>query len=250
MTIVTTRPSATRYISQGNHGFTVVGGTGGAQGALSDDSDASYLSLGGGDSGYLNLRFGIPPIPTGAIITRDIIALRLATITPPDIPPDPDGAPGIHYETFPFRLAGMWIYPSSSTNAPPVPGALDIPEDPQHLEKKIGRVDYTNTAPKTLYAAIVSSRNSQYPLGFPHTNPELWLQMHMFGNYTDGYRGRLYEIIWGVEYVRQPTLTVNEPTGEITDDDTPLIKWANDLDVAGGGQTSFRWKAFDSAAFT
>jgi hypothetical protein len=248
LTVITTRPSATRYISQGAHGFTVVGGGGGAQGALNDDSDASYLSLGGGDEGWLVVRFGVPAVPTGAIITQDLIAMRLASVSPPDIPPDPDGAPGIHYEPFPFRLVNMWMYPSGDGGADPA--STSPPEDAQHLEKKIARIDYLNTAPKTLYAAVASSRSDKYPLGFPHTNPELWMHWRMFGNYTDGYRGRLYEIVWGTQYVRQPTLTVNDPTGSVTDDDTPPIHWDNDLDEAGGGQTSFRWKAFDSGAFS
>jgi hypothetical protein len=255
MTVITTRPSATKFMSQppnpsesSGGGWTVHGGGGGAHGALNDDDDASYLELGGStDVSWLKLRFGVPNVPTGAIIIQDLIAFRLASITPPDIPADPDGAPGIHYEPFPFRLANMWIYPSGNSADP---ASTSPPEDPQHLEKKIGRVDYMNGDPKTLYVAVVSCRSDLYPLGFPHTNPELWLNMRTFGNFTDGYRGRLYEIIWGTQYVRQPTLTIQEPTGVITDDDSPKIGWANDLDAAGGGQTSFRWKAFDSAAFS
>lgn len=61
---------------------------------------------------------------------------------------------------------------------------------------------------------------------------------------------RVYEEYVDVTYVEQPTLTVDAPTGTLTDTNLPTITWTATFDSDGGLQTFYQVFVFDEATYT
>lgn len=59
----------------------------------------------------------------------------------------------------------------------------------------------------------------------------------------------IYELYLEVTGVDDPEVSITSPTGTITTTNTPLVRWAPDLDVDGGVQTNYEVKIFDDATF-
>jgi hypothetical protein len=60
---------------------------------------------------------------------------------------------------------------------------------------------------------------------------------------------RIYEAYVDVTHVAQPTLTVDAPTGTITDTNQPTVEWTATLDSDGGAQTVLDLKIFTDAQY-
>lgn len=60
---------------------------------------------------------------------------------------------------------------------------------------------------------------------------------------------KFYEFYFDVRYVVIPTLTVDAPTGTVTDTNEPLVSWTNTLDTDGGSQTDYEVKIYSAAQY-
>jgi len=59
----------------------------------------------------------------------------------------------------------------------------------------------------------------------------------------------VHEVYVDVTYVEEPDLTVDAPTGTVTDATQPDVEWTPDLDGDGGPQTHYEVKVFDDATY-
>lgn len=71
-----------------------------------------------------------------------------------------------------------------------------------------------------------------------------------FGSQNFAATARLYEAYLDVTYVEKPAVTVDGPTGTLTDTNRPTIPWTLNLDPDGGPQTHYRVRIFTDAEYT
>jgi hypothetical protein len=60
---------------------------------------------------------------------------------------------------------------------------------------------------------------------------------------------RVYEVYLDVVYVTVPVADPTAPTGTLTTENTPLIRWANTIDNDGGALTNFQVRVFTDAQY-
>jgi hypothetical protein len=60
---------------------------------------------------------------------------------------------------------------------------------------------------------------------------------------------RVHELYLDVTYVEKPDVTVDLPTGSVTDTNLPVVEWSPDIDPDGGPQTRYWVKIFTDAQY-
>ncbi len=87
-----------------------------------------------------------------------------------------------------------------------------------------------------------------YPSG-PFSDAQVDSAIMRLSNQGSANFVRCYEGYFVVTYVMQPGLTVNEPTGTLTDTNMPTIQWTGALDSDGGGQYAIGVRIFTAAQY-
>lgn len=204
MTVVTLTPNGTNS----NTGA-VTGAGGDLDAALSDGSDATYVTLDEGET--FNVGFSNLTLPAGALIKRvglqgrlkasgtlggwpQILASLYVNESPTPIP----------IENYPVI---NWLTPTTITF-----GSLDS-------------ADFTDTGVDGATGGII-----------------------VYQNATASVAVAVYEFSVLVTYVEVPALTVDSPAGTIVDAQ-PNIAWTNDYDSDGGDQTHAEVKIFTDAVY-
>ena len=192
MTVSTLRPNATTT----NTGALTGGAT--AHAVLSDNSDASYVTL----DQYEVTLVGLTDLtlPAGAVIKNVIHRVRSARVT-----------------------TTCTLYSIAAVGTASLQATTNI------------------TWASPLTSTLLTSTSA-------YTDAEADAATLRYENRTNNAL-RVHESYLDVTYVAQPTLTVDAPTGTLTEDNTPTVSWTNTLDSDGGVQARAEVKVFTAAQY-
>lgn len=209
MTVVTVRPNAT---AAGEALFDKTGGPTTAFSALADDSDSTYISKATAVSGIANilLDFGTTTIGTAQRVKR--VRMRARVETPNDT------------------------------------GKLNF-----FLGSRIENQNFFHSASAVRGSVAISTIVGPWQTSAP--NGSDWSQAGIdglrgkFTEYNDSTNvAEIYEAYIDIEIATQPTVTVSNPTGTITNSAAPDVIWAF-TDPDGETQSFYQIRVFSAAQY-
>jgi hypothetical protein len=210
MSVTTVRPNAT---ASGSTLFTITGGSGSLNAALSDDSDATYISKTSSITGQVNaiLDFGTTTISASQRVKQVRVRARCST---------------------PTTSGKLNVY-------------LGTRADNQNYFHSALAVRGQNTSPTTFTGPYYSSA----PNGEAWSQDTVNGLRAKITEYTESTNiGRFYELYIDVDIAAQPTVSVSAPTGTITTTSAPDVTWAYS-DTDNETQAFYEIKVYSAAQY-
>lgn len=210
MAVTTVRPNAT---ASGSTLYTITGGSGSLNAALSDDSDATYISKTSSITGQASaiLDFGTTTISASQRVKQVRIRARCST---------------------PTTSGKLNIYLGSRV-------------DNQNYFLSALAVRGQNASPTTFTGPYYTSAPNGQSWSQASING-LRAKVTEYKETTD--IGRFYELYIDVDVAAQPTVTVSAPTGTITTTSAPDVTWAY-ADTDNETQAFYEIKVFSSTQY-
>lgn len=210
MTVITTRPNQTV-----SNTFDVTGPS--AHAALSDDSDATMVTMPqgtGGTTRTMRLGFAEPVIPAGALIKCDRIRIRANKVGLP--------SPAM-------TLTSVRAYPDGATKAGEAKGI------------NVNYVTPTTVAALTATPAGAAVAHTQLEAVIAAQTPDI--------NLAD--MGQIVEVYWDTIVVNKPVVSnvTVAPVSPISNTDQPTISWDESADGDGGFPTRYQARVFTAAQY-
>lgn len=185
-------------------------GATGAFGTLADDSDATFVTLtAGGGNASVDVSLTDLTLPASAVVKSIVSRVRYSKVS---------GTGG-------FGQASVYpgVYPAgTAADGASYTTALMTTASVATTISSTAKTNWTDTDCDNAWARIIVSVLTTY---------------------------KVYEYYFDVRYVVIPTLTVDLPTGTITDTNKPLVTWTNTLDSDGGSQTLSEVKIYSAAQY-